>query len=107
MTTKVAWLALVGASVEPGCTTGRSARRGGLPASDRDNLPGRDTQSLPSVRSPLLTLPHAVPAAERFHLFGVNFVVERGLRIKASGALWDFTDFDDEVAVHAGITANF
>ena len=39
--------------------------------------------------------------------FGVNFVVERGLRIKASGELWDLTDFDDEVAVHAGVTANF
>jgi hypothetical protein len=38
---------------------------------------------------------------------GANLVVERGLRIKLSGEYWDFTDFDDEVAIHAGVTANF
>lgn len=38
---------------------------------------------------------------------GVNFVVERGLRIKLSGEFWDFSDFDDEIAAHAGVTANF
>ena len=41
------------------------------------------------------------------HTLGLNFVVERGLRIKLSGEHWDFTDFDDEVALHAGVTANF
>lgn len=38
---------------------------------------------------------------------GGNFVVERGLRIKLSIEFWDFTDFDDEIAIHAGVTANF
>ena len=38
---------------------------------------------------------------------GLNLVVERGLRIKLSGEFWDFTDFDDEVGIHAGVTANF
>lgn len=41
------------------------------------------------------------------HTVGVNFVVERGLRIKLSGEHWDFSDFDDELAFHAGVTANF
>ncbi len=38
---------------------------------------------------------------------GVNVVVERGLRIKASAEYWDFSDFDDELALHLGVTANF
>ncbi|MEQ9501270.1 MAG: hypothetical protein RIT81_30660 [Deltaproteobacteria bacterium] len=38
---------------------------------------------------------------------GVNIVVQRGLRIKLSGEYWDFSDFANEVAVHAGVTANF
>ena len=38
---------------------------------------------------------------------GVNIVVQRGLRIKLSGEYWDFSDFDNEIAVHAGVTANF
>lgn len=41
------------------------------------------------------------------HTAGVNVVVERGLRIKVSGEHWDFTDFADELAIHAGVTANF
>lgn len=38
---------------------------------------------------------------------GVNFVVERGMRIKLSGELWDFSDFQDDLALHAGVVANF
>jgi hypothetical protein len=38
---------------------------------------------------------------------GVNFVIERGLRLKISGEYWDFSDFDDEIAIHTGVTANF
>lgn len=38
---------------------------------------------------------------------GVNFVVYQGLRLKLSGELWDFSDFDDEVALHAGVVASF
>jgi hypothetical protein len=38
---------------------------------------------------------------------GVNLVVERGLRLKLSGEFWDFTDFEDDVAIHVGVTANF
>lgn len=38
---------------------------------------------------------------------GLNLVVERGLRIKLSGEFWDFSDFSDEVGIHAGVTANF
>jgi len=41
------------------------------------------------------------------HTLGANFVVQRGLRIKLSTEHWDFSDFDDEVGIHAGITANF
>jgi hypothetical protein len=38
---------------------------------------------------------------------GANFVVERGLRLKLSGEYWDFTDFEDDLAFHIGVTANF
>ncbi len=38
---------------------------------------------------------------------GVNFVIYQGLRIKLSGELWDFSDFDDELAIHAGVVASF
>ena len=38
---------------------------------------------------------------------GVNFIVERGMRIKLSGEFWDFSDFEDDIAVHAGVVANF
>ena len=38
---------------------------------------------------------------------GVNLVIERGLRIKLSGEYWDFSDFEDDVAIHVGVTANF
>ena len=38
---------------------------------------------------------------------GANFLLRRGVRIKLSGEFWDFSDFDDEVAVHAGVVANF
>ena len=41
------------------------------------------------------------------YTLGGNFVVQRGLRIKASTELWDFSDFADEVAFHLGVTANF
>jgi hypothetical protein len=38
---------------------------------------------------------------------GINYLIERGLRVKLSGEYWDFSDFPDEVAVHLGIVANF
>ncbi len=38
---------------------------------------------------------------------GVNIVLHRSLRLKLSTEFWDFSDFQDEVGVHAGITANF
>lgn len=38
---------------------------------------------------------------------GVNFLIERGMRIKLSGEFWDFSDFEDDIAVHAGVVANF
>lgn len=38
---------------------------------------------------------------------GVNFVLHRSLRIKLSGEFWDFSDFADEVAIHAGVAGNF
>jgi hypothetical protein len=38
---------------------------------------------------------------------GLNFLVERGMRIKLSGEIWDFSDFEDDVALHAGVVANF
>lgn len=41
------------------------------------------------------------------HTLGGNFVVQRGLRIKLSVEHWDFSDFQDELAIHAGVTANF
>jgi hypothetical protein len=37
----------------------------------------------------------------------LNLVVERGLRLKISGEYWDFSDFEDDIAVHIGVTANF
>ncbi len=41
------------------------------------------------------------------YLLGLNVGVARGMRIKLSGEFWDFSDFDDEVAIHLGIVANF
>ena len=41
------------------------------------------------------------------YLLGFNVLMARGLRLKLSGELWDFSDFDDEVAIHLGIVANF
>ncbi len=41
------------------------------------------------------------------HTAGANFLLRRGVRIKLSGEFWDFSDFDDEIAVHAGVVANF
>lgn len=38
---------------------------------------------------------------------GVNVILYQGLRVKISGEIWDFSDFDDEIAVHAGVVANF
>jgi len=38
---------------------------------------------------------------------GVNFVIYQGLRIKLSGEFWDFSDFEDELAVHLGVVASF
>ena len=41
------------------------------------------------------------------HTLGANFLLRRGVRIKLSGELWDFSDFDDEIAIHTGVVANF
>jgi hypothetical protein len=38
---------------------------------------------------------------------GVNVVLQRALRLKLSAEFWDFSDFADEVALHAGVAANF
>lgn len=38
---------------------------------------------------------------------GGNVILDRSLRIKITGELWDFSDFDDEVVVHTGVVANF
>ncbi|MBI4816754.1 MAG: hypothetical protein HY791_10875 [Deltaproteobacteria bacterium] len=41
------------------------------------------------------------------YTLGVNIQVERGMRLKLSGEAWDFSDFDDEIAAHVGVVANF
>ena len=38
---------------------------------------------------------------------GVNFVIERYLRIKLSAQFYDFSDFDDEVGLHLGLVGAF
>jgi len=38
---------------------------------------------------------------------GVNFLLDRALRVKLTGEFWDFSDFDDEVALHAGVVSVF
>jgi hypothetical protein len=38
---------------------------------------------------------------------GANVVFERSFRLKLSGELYDFSDFDDEVAVHLGLVGAF
>lgn len=38
---------------------------------------------------------------------GFNFLVERGMRVKVSGEFWDFSDFEDDIALHLGVVANF
>lgn len=41
------------------------------------------------------------------HTLGGNILVGRGLRLKLTAELWDFSDFRDEVAIHTGVVANF
>lgn len=38
---------------------------------------------------------------------GANVVFERSFRLKLSGELYDFSDFDDELAVHLGLVGAF
>lgn len=38
---------------------------------------------------------------------GANFVFHRNLRLKLSAEVWDFSDFDDDVALHVGVAGNF
>jgi hypothetical protein len=38
---------------------------------------------------------------------GLNVVLDGSVRLKFSGELYDFTDFDDEVALNAGVAAAF
>lgn len=41
------------------------------------------------------------------HTPGFNVVLQRALRLKLSTEFWDFSDFQDEVAIHTGVAANF
>jgi hypothetical protein len=41
------------------------------------------------------------------HTLGGNILIGRGLRLKLTTEIWDFSDFSDEVAIHAGVVANF
>lgn len=41
------------------------------------------------------------------HTMGGNILIGRGLRLKLTAEIWDFSDFADEVAIHAGVVANF
>ncbi len=41
------------------------------------------------------------------YTLGTNVVIERALRLKISGEFWDFSDFDDEIAVHTGLAGSF
>jgi len=36
---------------------------------------------------------------------GVNFILQRSIRLKLTGEFYDFSDFDDDVAVHTAIAA--
>jgi hypothetical protein len=38
---------------------------------------------------------------------GLNFVLPARFRVKLSGEFYDFSDFDDEVAIHAGVVGAF
>lgn len=38
---------------------------------------------------------------------GVNFVIERVVRVKLSAQFYDFSDFDDEVGLHVGLVGAF
>jgi hypothetical protein len=38
---------------------------------------------------------------------GANFLLDRALRLKVSGELYDFSDFDDEVATHVALAGSF
>lgn len=54
-----------------------------------------------------ITSPLRSESAVLRYTLGGNFVVERGMRIKVSAELWDFSDFEDDLAIHAGVVANF
>ena len=38
---------------------------------------------------------------------GVNFVLPAYFRVKLSGELYDFSDFEDEAAIHMGLVGAF
>jgi hypothetical protein len=38
---------------------------------------------------------------------GANWSIVRGLRLKLSAEVWDFSDFEDELALHVGVVASF
>jgi hypothetical protein len=53
------------------------------------------------------TSPLRAQSAILRYTLGLNFIVERGMRIKVSGEYWEFSDFKNELALHAGVVANF
>ncbi|MEM1023052.1 MAG: hypothetical protein AAGD10_09780 [Myxococcota bacterium] len=55
----------------------------------------------------LVTSPLSRDSAILRYTPGVNVVFHPSLRLKLSAEFWDFSDFQDEIALHAGMTANF
>jgi len=51
--------------------------------------------------------PLSKDAAVLRYTLGVNVVLDGSVRLKFSGEYYDFSDFDDEVAVNAGVVAAF
>ncbi len=55
----------------------------------------------------VVTSPLRKESALMRYTAGVNFVFDRSLRVKVSGELYDFSDFEDEIALHLGFVGAF
>ena len=55
----------------------------------------------------LVTSPLRDTSAVLRYTAGLNIVFDGSVRLKLSGEFYDFTDFDDEVSVNAGVVASF
>jgi hypothetical protein len=79
---------------------------GTLPASQRLELVAR-FDGLRRIGNVTLNSPLAKRSSVLRYTAGLNVVLDGSVRLKFSGEFYDFSDFDDEVALNAGVAAAF